>query len=83
VELVQNELSGSETTIAHLEELKHCSEATALTISGREQNALEYLCERFAKQFAAIHFWKCQRVKDLSALKDLQPLTQVAFCWNK
>jgi len=81
--LVQRDIGGGKTAagdlLAGLQEQPH---ATALTVSGLGQAALEALCAN-ARHLTAIHFWKCPRLEDLSPLQDMPQLEYVAFYWNQ
>lgn len=81
--LVQKALNGGKTTRSDLACLAEHSDATTLTISGLDQNSLEFLVERFGNQFTAIHFWKCPRIADLSPLESMPQLRWLAFFWNQ
>ena len=81
--LVQNDIGGGKTAADDLRtRLQAQPQATALTVSGLGQAALEALC-RDARRLTAIHFWKCPRLEDLSPLQDMPQLEYVAFYWNQ
>jgi len=81
--LVQRDIGGGRTAADDLlAGLQAQPLATALTVSGLSQSALEALC-RSARQLMAIHFWKCPRLEDLSPLQDMPQLEYVAFYWNQ
>ncbi len=81
--LIQPEINGGKVSLDELKRLADSPTATALTISGLEQKSLEFLCEHVGAPFTAIHFWKCPRIEDLSALEAMPQLTHVAFYWNQ
>lgn len=83
VMLVQNAIGGGDTSVESLlARLQAQPLATALTVSGLGQAALEALC-RNGSQLTAIHFWKCPRLQDLSPLQDMPQLQYIAFYWNQ
>ena len=81
--LVQRDIGGGKTATADLlAGLQAQPQATALTVSGLNQAALEALCAN-ARRLTAIHFWKCPRLEDLSPLQDMPQLEYVTFYWNQ
>jgi len=83
LDIFQREVGGGRATLVDLERIEEHPEATALTISGLDQRIFEALVSRYGSQFTAIHFWKCPRISDLTALESLPQLTHVAFYWNQ
>ena len=57
--------------------------ASALRISGLDQETFEALISSHGSQFSAIQFWKCPRVTDLTPLESLPNLRLVSFYWNQ
>lgn len=83
IRMIQPELNGGKVSRDQIQRLADTPTATALTISGLEQKTFDFLCDQFAAQLTAIHFWKCPRVADLSALENMSQLRHVAFYWNQ
>lgn len=83
VDLVLPEIGGGKLSAAELDKVGEKPNATVLRVSGLDQSTFETLVERHARQFVAIHFWKCPRVADLAPLEDLPTLTHVAYYWNQ
>lgn len=83
IRMIQPELNGGKVTQDQIASLAEQATASTLTISGLDQQRFEFLCDRFAQQFTAIHFWKCPRIADLSALENMPQLRYVAFYWNQ
>jgi hypothetical protein len=81
--LVLPEIGGGKATAKDLEPISERPDATAITISGLDQDTFEHFVSGYGRQFAGIHFWKCPRIADLSPLQDLPQLTHVAFYWNQ
>lgn len=83
IDLIQPELSGGRTTANHLDAIAARPEATALRVSGLDQNTFERLVTRYGSQFDAIYFWKSGRIADLTPLETLPQLRLVAFYLNQ
>ncbi len=83
VELVLPEIGGGRLSLDSLSAIEKKPRATQLTISGLDQDTFESLVVKYGSQFLGIHFWKCPRIADLSALEQLPGLTHVAFYWNQ
>lgn len=83
LDLVLPEIGGGRLQLAELTRIDEAPQATALTVSGLDQQAFEALVNRYGAQFLGLHLWKCPRVVDLSPLEDLPSLTHVAFYWNQ
>lgn len=83
VGLVQPEMNGGKVTREQIATIAQHPGATALTISGLDQDSFEFLVKTFGRQFKAIHFWKCPRIADLTPLEDITELAYVAYYWNQ
>jgi len=83
VRLVQPELNGGVTTIEQIAALDDTPGADLLTISGLNQESLEFLARRYPHRFQAIAFWKCPRIADLAPVGDLASVTHLSFYWNQ
>ena len=83
MDVTQAEIGGGKTTISDLVQIESRPGATALRISGLDQNAFETFICRYGAQFSAISFWKCPRIVDLTPLEDLAELRLVVLYWNQ
>ena len=83
IDLLQPELSGGRTTASDLDAIAARPEATALRVSGLDQQTFELLIHRYGSQFDAIYFWKSGRIADLTPLETLPQLRLVAFYVNQ
>lgn len=81
--LVLPEIGGGKATAKDLEQIAERPDATAIRISGLDQDTFEHFVSVYGRQFTGIHFWKCPRIADLSPLQDLPQLTHVAYYWNQ
>lgn len=83
IDLVQPEIGGGRTYALDLARIGSNLDASALRISGLDQGSFEELVSEYADRFTAIYFWKCPRIRDLSALEDLPHLELVSIFWNQ
>jgi hypothetical protein len=82
-DLVLPEIGGGRLALGDLGRIDEAPQATALKISGLDQQTFEALIARFGAQFSGLYFWKCPRIVDLSPLETLSNLQFVAFYWNQ
>jgi hypothetical protein len=82
-QLISAEAGGGRLREAELDVIARQPDATALVISGLDQETFEYLITRYGAQFLAIEFWKCPRIADLSPLEELPGLRLARFYWNQ
>lgn len=83
LELILPEIGGGKLAPKDLSAIEASPDATALRISGLEQNTFKQLIECYGSQFSALYFWKCPRIVDLTPLEDLSNLRLAAFFWNQ
>lgn len=81
--LVEPEMNGGKISRERIDTLASQPGISALTISGLQQDTLEYLVSHYGPQLRHIHFWKCPRIADFSPLESLPELQQVAAYWNQ
>lgn len=55
----------------------------SVRVSGLDQPMFEHLVRRYGGRIAAINFWKCPRIEDLTPLEDLPHLRWVSSYWNQ
>ena len=77
------EVGGGRLSESALDAVLLHPQATALRVSGLDQATFETLVQRHGQQFAALHFWKCPRIEDFSALESLPNLALVSIYWNQ
>lgn len=83
LDLLPPESGDGRLRVAELDAISASRRATALRVSGLDQEGFEALVSRFGVQFSGLYFWKCPRISDLAPLEDLPNLTHVAFYWNQ
>ena len=83
LDLVLPDIGGGKRTLAELDAIGANRKATALRVSGLDQDSFEALVSRFGAQFSGLNFWKCPQISDLTPLEKLPNLTHVAFYWNQ
>jgi hypothetical protein len=81
--LVLPEIGGGRMREADLATIADHPEASALQVSGLDQQTFERLVADYGGQFTGIEFWKCPRIADFSPLEDLPDLQLVAVYWNQ
>ncbi len=81
--LVLPEIGGGQLALGELDRIHQAPHATALKVSGLDQQTFEALIDRFGAQFSGLYFWKCPRIVDLSPLESLTNVKYVAFYWNQ
>jgi len=83
LDLVLPEIGGGKMAVGDLGLIDETPQATALRVSGLDQQTFEALVTRFGAQFSGLYFWKCPRISDLSPMENLSNLRYVAFYWNQ
>lgn len=83
VDLTLPDVGGGHFDPADLSAIDDHPTANALRISGLNQEGFERVVSDHGQRFSAIHFWKCPRIEDLSALETLPGLRLVSFYWNQ
>ncbi len=83
VDLVSCELGGGKLHSDAFTALDRQPRATAVMVSGLDQDGLAALVETHGARLRAIHFWKCPRLADLTLLEQLPGLEFAAFYWNQ
>lgn len=81
--LVQRDISGGRISRDEIDTIQQYPEVREITLSGLKQDTFEYFIVRYARQFKAIHFWKCPLVVDLSPIESLAELEYILFFWNQ
>jgi hypothetical protein len=83
VDLVLPDIGGGRFASADFARVEQRPDASALRVSGLDQPTFEELISQHGGQFAAIQFWKCPRLTDLTPLESLPDLRLVSFYWNQ
>ncbi|MES2072157.1 MAG: hypothetical protein V4488_17510 [Pseudomonadota bacterium] len=81
--LIQAELNGGKTTKADIDRLAEAPDACYLSVSGLEQQTLEYLVATYGSRLVALNLWKCPRIESLAPLENLPKLRFIAMYWNQ
>ena len=76
------DIGGGKISISDIDKLKDYPDADTVTVSGLNQETLEYFINTFGKQLKAIRFFKNKRIEDLSVLGTLPNLEYLYFFAN-
>lgn len=83
VDLVQSQIGGGRLAREALAALERAPNATAVVVSGLDQDTFEALVAVHGARLRAIHLWKCPRIADLAPLQGMANLAFVAIYWNQ
>lgn len=83
LDLVLPDIGGGRFAPADFAGVEERPDASALRVSGLDQETFEKLISRHGGQFSSIQLWKCPRISDLTPLESLPDLRLVSIYWNQ